>query len=160
MDNKRILFVCLGNICRSPAAEGIMKALISKNGFKDPVFVDSAGTIAFHTGEKPDLRMIDHAAKRGYELDHHARKFDPGKDFDQFDYIITMDNQNYADIKSFDDKEKYNSKIFKMTDFSNKYNVDEVPDPYYLGPSGFGNVINILEDACVGLLNKIKNGTI
>lgn len=160
MDNKKILFVCLGNICRSPAAEGIMKTLINKNGFKDHVFVDSAGTIAFHTGEKPDLRMIDHAAKRGYELDHHARKFDPEKDFNKFDYIITMDNQNYADIKSFDDKEKYSNKIFKMTDFSSKYNVDEVPDPYYLGPSGFENVINILEDACTGLLNKIQNGTI
>lgn len=157
MENKKILFVCLGNICRSPAAEGIMKTLAQNNGVKEKIIIDSAGTIAYHTGEKPDPRMISHASKRGFILDHKARKFNPEKDFDQFDYIVTMDNQNNDDVKSFDVKGIYQNKIFKMIDFSINYKVDEVPDPYYLGLSGFENVLDILEDACNGLLKKIQN---
>ena len=157
MENKKILFVCLGNICRSPAAEGIMKSLVQKNGNDDQIFIDSAGTIAYHTGESPDPRMVSHAITRGYILDHKARKFNPEKDFQQFDYIVTMDDQNNADIKSLDSNGIYQNKIFKMIDFSKRFQVDEVPDPYYLGPTGFENVLDILEDACNGLLNKIKD---
>ncbi len=157
MEKKKILFVCLGNICRSPAAEGIMKTISQKNGMKDKLFIDSAGTIAYHAGENPDARMVMHALKRGYVLDHKARKFNPEKDFQYFDYIVTMDNQNNADIKSLDINGIYKNKIFKMTDFSKEFKVNEVPDPYYSGPEGFENVIDILEDACNGLLKKIEN---
>ncbi len=157
MRNKKILFVCLGNICRSPAAEGIMKSLIKNDGMQENILVDSAGTIAYHAGENPDERMINHAKRRGFVLDHKARKFNPDKDFDEFDYIITMDNKNNEDVKFLNNNGIYQNKIFKMTDFSQKYKVDEVPDPYYLGPSGFENVLDILEDACNGLLKKIKN---
>ncbi|MBZ0200822.1 MAG: low molecular weight phosphotyrosine protein phosphatase, partial [Ignavibacteriaceae bacterium] len=92
---KKILFVCMGNICRSPAAEGVFKALVKQNGLEDFFEVDSAGTIGYHAGEQPDVRMKKHALKRGYNLIHAARKFNPLRDFDYFDYIITMDDENF-----------------------------------------------------------------
>jgi len=157
MHNNKILFVCLGNICRSPAAEGIMKSLVSKNSLDKYIMVDSAGTIGYHIGDLPDPRMSAHASKRGYSLNHKARKFDPKADFDKFDYIVTMDNSNYDDIIALDKDGKYQKKIFKMVQFTNGRSVDEVPDPYYLGPQGFENVLDILEEACKGLLNHIVN---
>ncbi len=159
MDNKKILFVCLGNICRSPAAEGIMKSLVNKNGLNKSITVDSAGTIGYHTGDTPDPRMISHAAKRGYQLNHKARKFDPLKDFDKFDYIITMDDSNFSDINALDKGSKHKQKIYKMVNFAKNYDVDEVPDPYYLGPEGFENVLDVLEDGCNGLLEHVTNGS-
>ena len=157
MIKKSILFVCLGNICRSPAANGIMNSIIEKNGMEDSFIVDSAGTIPYHTGELPDPRMRDHARKRGHNLTHKARMFNPEKDFDLFDYIVVMDDQNYKDIKSLDLKGNYSDKIFKMAGFVGKYDVDEVPDPYYLGPQGFEKVLDVLEDGCSGLLKKVKD---
>jgi protein-tyrosine phosphatase len=157
MTNKKILFVCLGNICLSPAAEGIMNTIIKKNGMEEFMTVDSAGTIPYHRGELPDKRMRNHAEKRGYNLTHKSRLFDPEKDFILFDYIVVMDDQNYKDIKSQDLKGNYSNKIFKMSKFCSKYNVNEVPDPYYLGPEGFEEVLNILEDGCSGLYNKVTD---
>ena len=157
MDDIKILFVCLGNICRSPSAEGIMRSIIEKNGMQEFITVDSAGTIPYHTGELPDSRMRSHADKRGYNLMHKARMFNPEKDFDFFDYIVVMDEQNFKDIKSLDLKSNYSNKIFKMTQFCKKYDVDEVPDPYYLGPQGFEKVLDVLEDGCSGLFNKVKD---
>jgi protein-tyrosine phosphatase len=157
MDSKKILFVCLGNICRSPAAEGIMNSIIKKNGMEEFITVDSAGTIPYHIGELPDQRMRSHTQKRGYNLIHKARMFDPQKDFDSFDYIIVMDGQNYKIIKSLDLNGNYKNKIFKMYKFCMKYKINEVPDPYYLDPKGFEEVINILEDGCSGLFIKVKD---
>ena len=157
MINKKILFVCMGNICRSPAAEGVMKTFVEKEGLTDNIFVDSAGTIGYHAGEPADARMIEHAARRGYDLTSISRKFNASSDFENFDYIITMDDDNYKDIKGLDYSGKYKNKIFKMVDFSRNLKVTEVPDPYYGGWDGFENVINILEDACAGLLDRIKN---
>jgi|YelNatPaOPRAMG01_1025707.scaffolds.fasta_scaffold02472_16 protein-tyrosine phosphatase len=154
---KNILFVCMGNICRSPAAEEIMRHLVNQDGLKDKFFIDSAGTVAYHEGEKPDQRMIKHAKKRGYFLTSKARKFNPAEDFEKFDYIVTMDNENYFDIKALDKNKKYTNKIFKMVDFNKSIKVAEVPDPYYSGSDGFENVLDILEDACSGLFEKIKN---
>ncbi len=99
MNKKRILFVCMGNICRSPAAEAIMKKTIEKNKLSDKIEIDSAGTIGYHSGESADSRMITYAKKRSYEVDSTARQFDMAKDFEQFDYIVTMDNENIEDIK-------------------------------------------------------------
>jgi len=155
MINKKILFVCLGNICRSPAAEGIMAQIIKNNSLDEYITVDSAGTIPYHNGELPDHRMRSHALKRGYNLTHKSRLFDPVKDFDFFDYIVVMDGQNYRDITTLDKRKQYIEKVYKMVDFCSKYDVKEVPDPYYLGPQGFEDVINILEDGCSGLLNKV-----
>ena len=157
MVNKKILFVCMGNICRSPAAETIMTSLIKKDNLENSLVVDSAGTIDYHTGESADPRMRKQAALRNYDIVHRARAFNPKTDFDKFDYIITMDNHNYEAISVWDQDKKYRDKIFKMTTFSSKYNIDEVPDPYYHGTEGFDYVLNILEDACSGLLSKVKN---
>ncbi|MDD8017715.1 MAG: low molecular weight phosphotyrosine protein phosphatase [Bacteroidota bacterium] len=148
----KILFVCLGNICRSPAAEGVMKKLAA--GL--PVEIDSAGTAGYHIGELPDARMRSHAAKRGYILNSHARQFDPKIDFEKFDYIVAMDKSNYHDLQSFDTSRKYSKKISMLTDYRQKMDAVEVPDPYYGGPAEFEHVLDILEDGCGGLLKVLQ----
>ncbi|MFO7446637.1 MAG: low molecular weight protein-tyrosine-phosphatase [Ignavibacteriaceae bacterium] len=154
---KKVIFVCLGNICRSPSAEGVMQHLVKENGLDTLIFVDSAGTAAYHTGERADSRMRKHASQRGYDLTSIARKFNPKKDFNEYDYIIAMDNDNYNNLLSFDVDKKYRDKIFRMVEFCRNVQADEVPDPYYGGGEGFELVIDILEDACAGLLERIKN---
>ncbi len=157
MKSKKILFVCMGNICRSPAAEGIMKSLVKKNNLEKIIQADSAGTIAYHTGEGADSRMKKLAANRGYNLTSISRKFDPKNDFKKFDYIVAMDDENFANILDLDTEGLYINKLHKMVEFFSKRDVDEVPDPYYGGSKGFENVLDILEDACENLLTKIKN---
>jgi protein-tyrosine phosphatase len=150
---KKILFVCLGNICRSPAAEGIME----KRAAGWPIEVDSAGTAGYHIGTLPDARMRSHASRRGYPLNSRARKFNPAVDFDKFDMIIAMDKENLRDLRSMDTGKQYREKLSLMTDYCQKITADEVPDPYYEGPEGFEHVLDILEDACGGLLKKIEH---
>jgi len=155
MTNKRILFVCMGNICRSPAAEAVMKKLVADNGLSDQIEVDSAGTIGYHTGESADSRMISSAKRRGCDVDSIARQFNPKKDFTHFDYIVTMDNDNYEDINYLDNQKKYENKIFKMVDFLENHESDKTPDPYYSGRDGFELVLDLLEDSTKGLLKKV-----
>ena len=157
MDSRKILFVCMGNICRSPAAEGVMQKLVQEVGLNNQIEIDSAGTIGYHAGDNADPRMIKHASKRGYMLTSISRKFNPFKDFEYFDYIVTMDDQNYSDIKALDPSNKFGKKLYKMTSFCSDVNVREVPDPYYDGSEGFENVLDILEDSCKGLLETVKN---
>ena len=133
-----------------------MKHLVKENKLADHIFVDSAGTMDYHIGEPADARMRSHASNRGYNLDSIARQFDPDKDFAEFDYIVAMDNENYADLLSFDIKNKYSTKIYRMAQFCEKIGIKEVPDPYYGGPQGFEFVLDILEDGCNGLLEKIR----
>jgi protein-tyrosine phosphatase len=153
---KKVLFVCLGNICRSPAAEGIFTSMVEKRNLENKIEIDSAGTIAYHAGEKADQRMSKHAKQRGYNLTSLARKFDQKNDFDNFDYIITMDDENYRNVKALDYDNKYGDKIFKMVSFSKNKKYPEVPDPYFGGTQGFELVLDILEDACSNLLDKIE----
>ncbi len=150
-----ILFVCMGNICRSPSAEAVMNKIIVDNGLSDKIKCDSAGTIGYHEGEPADSRMKKHAIKRGYNLTSAARQF-RNNDFEDFDYIIVMDRNNYSDIIAQDIQGKYTEKVSMMTSYSNKFNTNEVPDPYYGGPEGFEKVLDLLEDACEGLLNVLR----
>ncbi len=150
-----ILFVCMGNICRSPAAEAIMKKIVKKEELSDKINCDSAGTIGYHEGEKADERMIRYAANRGINITSISRKIRPD-DMIKFDYIVAMDDDNLKNIINMDPNGKFRKKIFKMTQFSSDKRVREVPDPYYGGSQGFENVLNILEDSCKNFLSFIK----
>lgn len=153
---KKLLFVCLGNICRSPAAEAVMKDFIEKSPLKGKVEVDSCGTSGHHSGEMADNRMRSHARKRGYNLESIARGFQT-KDFNDFDYILTMDNSNYNNILALDPKGEFKGKVFPMVQFCKEVKVSEVPDPYYGGAEGFEHVLDILEDACENFLNTMQD---
>ncbi|RIH65394.1 low molecular weight phosphotyrosine protein phosphatase [Mariniphaga sediminis] len=156
MNKKRILFVCLGNICRSPSAEAVFTGMVNKEGLSDQYEIDSAGTGGWHVGEPADRRMQKHAVKRGYDLTSISRKFNPEMDFDRFDLIIGMDDENALSLKNMARSEDDLKKIKKMTDFSKEWSYTEVPDPYYGGEDGFELVLDLLEDACKGLLEKTK----
>ncbi len=151
----RILFVCLGNICRSPAAEGIFKHLIATHGLEKTVSCDSAGIIGYHKGEGAYPKMKRIAAKRGYQLTSISRPVRPERDFELFDLIIGMDDQNIADLTRMAPAGKLKAKICKMTDFCNRHNNTVVPDPYYGNTKDYELVIDLLEDACEGLISSI-----
>lgn len=154
-DKIKVLFVCLGNICRSPAAEGIMKRMIEKNHLENEIEVDSAGTSGWHQGELPDARMRMHGEKRGYDFNSRSRKIS-SSDLNQFDYIIVMDNNHHKNVKSLASTPEEAKKIHMMTDFSRQITGHKhVPDPYYGESDGFELVMDLLEDACEGLLQTI-----
>ena len=152
----KILFVCLGNICRSPSAEAVMKKLVIDAGLQDRIFIDSAGIIGYHKGEQADSRMRAHAARRGYRLDSISRPVCT-QDFFDFDLIIGMDNRNIEDLRDKAPSIETSKKIFRMMDFSPNSLYDHVPDPYYSGAEGFELVLDLLEDACTGLLEAINS---
>ncbi len=152
----KLLFVCLGNICRSPSAENIMNHLIQEAGLTDTIICDSAGTSGYHIGAAPDRRMNAAAGKRGIELQGESRKLKP-VDLQQFDLILAMDRENYQDILYLDREGKYEAKVRLMCDFATQKTDKEVPDPYYGGQDGFNHVIDLLFDACNGLLDYVVN---
>ena len=151
----RILFICMGNICRSPAAEGIMKKMVQEQGLEHSFYIDSAGMHGWHEGELPDNRMRTHASRRGYALTSHSRPI-KYNDFEQFDLIIGMDDNNIQGLKRMAPDLEAQHKIRRMTDFCQTRKADCVPDPYYGGASGFELVLDLLEDACNGLLEILK----
>jgi protein-tyrosine phosphatase len=159
----KLLFVCLGNICRSPAAENIMNHIISRavknespaKKLRDGIICDSAGTSNYHIGSPPDKRMsVAAAQKLGIKLCGQARQF---KKFDlkDFDLILAMDRENYEDILSLDSTGEYSHKVHLICEFCTRHTLKEVPDPYYGGSEGFNQVIDLLVDACEGLLKYI-----
>lgn len=156
MDKTKILFVCLGNICRSPSAEAVMKALVNKKGISEQFEIDSAGITGYHAGEPADQRMQRHAINRNIKLTSISRQVKSTEDFEYFDYIIGMDDQNMDDLLSLSPSDK-TIKISKMTDYCTQHQNTSVPDPYYGGAAGFELVLDILEDACVGLLKHIES---
>lgn len=148
----KILFVCLGNICRSPMAETIFRDRVQKAGLTN-IEIESAGTGSWHVGEQADHRMRKHAAERGYAITSIGRTV-ADSDFAYYDRIIAMDNQNVKDLKSRCPQE-YVHKISKMTDYAKNSYFSEVPDPYYGGAKGFEIVIDLLEEATEGLLEQL-----
>lgn len=157
---KSVLFVCMGNICRSPGAEAIFNKKLKDYSLADRFTCDSAGTIAYHVGELADFRMRQHAKKRGIIITGKSRKFNAKSDFDSFDLIIAMDNQNYNDLLLLSRDDSDRKKVFLMTDFCIDLKCSSVPDPYYGGEAGFENVLDILEDACEGLIRKLSQNKI
>ena len=146
----------MGNICRSPTAHGVFQQLAFEHGLHNFVEVDSAGTHAYHIGKKPDARSCSIAAERGYNLSKLRARKVASADFENFDYILAMDNENYSDLLAQCSKEyKYKIKLF--LEFATQIEEQEVPDPYYGGLVGFETVIDLIENACNGLLEDIIN---
>ena len=153
---KKILFVCLGNICRSPAAEGIFMQKIKDRDLENLFVVDSAGTGGWHVGNLADRRMREAALSRGIELTSRSRKIDDN-DLYEFDHILVMDKDNLNAVKSLIKDHTYpiNSKIKLILSYSKKSQLDEVPDPYYGGQNGFENVLDLLDDAIDELIDSL-----
>lgn len=151
-----VLFVCMGNICRSPTAEGVFRQLLNTQSLSDKIKTDSAGTHAYHVGEPPDRRAQLTAKNRNIDLsDLRARKSIP-EDFIEFDYVLAMDNDNYAILRSeCPSGSEYKLKLFM--DFAPQLEISEVPDPYYGGDNGFEVVFDMVQTAAEGLLEDIKS---
>ena len=155
---QKILFVCLGNICRSPAAEGVFKQKIKDRDLEKLFVVDSAGTGGWHVGKLADPRMRETALSRGIELTSRSRKIEES-DLYEFDHILVMDNDNLYAVKSLikDPQNPLNSKIKLILSYSKNSLLDEVPDPYYGGQNGFDKVIDLLDDAMDGLIDSLMD---
>lgn len=152
----RILFVCLGNICRSPAGENTMRALVQQEG-REGVSLDSAGTAGYHIGKGPDPRMTATLRKRGIAVSGQARQFSK-KDFENFDLILTMNEENRRDILRLASSEEDRAKVKSFMGFCEKFSQREVPDPYYGEDEGFELVADIMADGCRGILDWLSKG--
>ena len=152
----RVCFVCLGNICRSPTAEGVFRHLVVQAGLHETIVIDSAGTAAYHAGERPDQRSARAALARGIELGGRARRFEV-EDFTRFDYVVAMDRSNRTDLLALAPDSTARSKVKLLRDFVDAGPRDaDVPDPYYGGPDGFDHVLDICEEACAALLAQMR----
>ena len=155
MHRTRVLFVCLGNICRSPTAEGVFRALVTQRGLSDQIEIDSAGTSGWHENEAPDPRSQEEALRHGVDLSgQRSRAVVPG-DFQRFDYICAMDSPNLKELRRMCPKGQ-EKRLYRFTDFAPELKVQEVPDPYYGGDRGFERVYNIVEACAKGLLDTIE----
>lgn len=153
MDKVRVLFVCLGNICRSPAAEGVFEGLVKRRGL-DHIEIDSAGTGGWHVGQRADPRMRQAAQGRGYDLQSRARQFGV-QDFEEFDWILPMDNSNFENVMAMK-PEACRARVIPFKDLVTSEQISGVPDPYYGGAQGFERVMDLLEEGCEALIQMLK----
>ena len=155
MKSYRVLFVCMGNICRSPTAHGVFRHMVKAQGMAHQVQVDSAGTHNYHPGSPPDPRSQHHAVQRGYDLsDLRARQIQDA-DFERYDLILAMDWDNLALVQA-ECPDEHQAKVRRLTEFCLTQTNPVVPDPYYGGTNGFEKVLDLVEDACEGLIRHVK----
>lgn len=151
----KVLFVCMGNICRSPTAEGVFRHIVNSAGLADKIHIDSAGTHSYHIGSTPDPRAQAAALNRNIDLSSQRARKVKGTDFNEFDYILAMDHSNYADLKDISSNDTVD-RLSLFLDFAETASTREVPDPYYGGDQGFEHVLDLVEDASRGLLANIR----
>lgn len=151
----RILFVCMGNICRSPAGEAVLKHMIGSNPLAERLEIDSAGTIDFHTGKRADPRMRAAAAARKIEITSRARQVDRS-DFDTFDLILAMDDDNLRDLENIKGRDQTRAQLKRFCEYCSEHEDEEVPDPYYGGDAGFEHVLDLLDDGCSALVAELE----
>jgi protein-tyrosine phosphatase len=150
----KVLFVCMGNICRSPTAEGVFRHYVTQRGLHRHIHIDSAGTHSYHVGSEPDHRTQAAAKLRGFDLCSLRARRVSGGDFEQFDYILAMDRTNYEDLYRRSPAQ-HRHKIRLFLQYADGLKEDEVPDPYYGGDKGFEQVLDLVEAAAKGLLDKL-----
>jgi len=158
MSNKpsvSILFVCMGNICRSPTAEGVFRHKVLDAGLEDKIHIDSAGTIAYHVGHPPDPRAQKAALKRGFDLSSQRARKVTSSDFEAFDFVLAMDSDNHYELEVICPP-GYEDRLHMFLKFAQNSGVTDVPDPYYGGGNGFETVLDLIEDASEGLLKHLK----
>ena len=158
MTSTSVLFVCLGNICRSPTAEGVFRGLVEARGLADSIYIDSAGTSNWHIGERPDPRAIEAASKRGIDLTGLRGRQAIAQDFSEFDYVIAMDHENHANLSRLAAPDQQ-GKLYLFLEFANGVSEVEVPDPYFGSAGGFPHVLDLIENASQGLLDHILSDT-
>lgn len=157
-NKKKLLFVCLGNICRSPAAEGVMKTIVEKNNQSENYEIDSAGIGNWHVGQLPDSRMRKCGEKRGYYFNSRARQFTP-HDFLYFDIILVMDNDNYQLVTKQAQSKEEKEKVKMLAQYLARFNgVNAIPDPYYGDEKDFNYALDLIEDACENLFQMLQKG--
>ena len=155
MDSVKILFVCMGNICRSPTAQGVFEKLVNEHELADRIIIDSAGTHAYHIGETPDVRATEAAARRGIDLSTQRARRVAAEDFHEFDYVLAMDSSNYADLSELC-AEEHGDKLRLFLEIAQVTGITEVPDPYYGGSTGFERVLDLIEEGSQGLLAALR----
>lgn len=155
MSNICVLFVCMGNICRSPTAQGVFERLVKEAGLEASITIDSAGTHAYHVGEPPDRRATQAAAVRGVDLTPQRARRVCEKDFESFDYVLAMDHDNLEDLRAICPAH-VQERICLLLDYSETDQSGDVPDPYYGGAQGFDHVLDLVEEGARGLLENIR----
>ncbi len=154
--NVSVLFVCLGNICRSPTSEGIFRQIAAAKLSDIDVYIDSAGTASYHVGHHPDRRAIRAAKKRGIDISGLRARQVSREDYDVFDYLIAMDRYNLSDLQNYAPSD-FKGQIGLFMDYAKNFEESEVPDPYYIGGNAFNLVLEMVEDASLGLVEEIQN---
>ena len=150
----RVLMVCTGNICRSPTAHGVLEKMVADAGLHQQIQIDSAGTHSYHVGEAPDTRSQLHARRRGYDLSQQRTRQLTAQDFDDFDLILVMDSANEVVARRISTSVQQ-QRLKRLTDYCQRFDEHQVPDPYYGGDKGFEHVLDLVEDACQNLLQSI-----